>query len=90
MQNNALARIFGILFAIVSIYQLSFTFITSQQEDNAADFAAKKVLDNTEDYLEKRERTAINYLDSIGISFFSRQSFRQLRTISKRFWKESD
>ena len=66
MQNNALARIFGILFAIVSIYQLSFTFITSQQEENAADFAAKKVLDNTEDYLEKRELTAINYLDSIG------------------------
>ena len=66
MQNNSLARIFGILFAIVSIYQLSFTFITSQQEKNAADFAAKKVLDNTEDYLEKRERTAINYLDSIG------------------------
>ena len=66
MQNNALAKIFGILFAIVSIYQLSFTFITSQQEENAADFAAKKVLDNTEDYLEKRELTAINYLDSIG------------------------
>ena len=66
MQNNALVRIFGILFAIVSIYQLSFTFITSQQEQNAADFAARTVSDNTEDYLEKRERTAINYLDSIG------------------------
>ena len=66
MQNNALVRIFGILFAIVSIYQLSFTFITSQQEQNAADFAARTVSDNTKDYLEKRERTAINYLDSIG------------------------
>ena len=66
MQNNALVRIFGILFAIVSIYQLSFTFITSQQEQNAAEFAARTVLYNTEDYLEKRERTAIKYLDSIG------------------------
>ncbi|MGB1020919.1 MAG: protein translocase subunit SecDF, partial [Flavobacteriaceae bacterium] len=66
MQNNALVRIFGILFAIVSIYQLSFTFITSQQEQKAAAYAAQQILDSTPNYLEERELVALNYLDSIG------------------------
>ena len=66
MQNNALVRIFGILFAIVSIYQLSFTFITSQQEQKAAAYAAQQILDSTPNHLEERELVALNYLDSIG------------------------
>ena len=66
MQNNALVRIFGILFAIVSIYQLSFTFITNQQEEKAAQFAAQRVSDSSPNYLEERERIALNYLDSLG------------------------
>ncbi len=66
MQNNALVRIFGILFAIVSIYQLSFTFITSQQEQKAEAFAVQQVSDSTPNHLEERERVAFNYLDSLG------------------------
>ena len=66
MQNNSLIRVFGILFGLVSLYQLSFTFIASQQEEKAAQFAAQTITEDTENYLELRDRAAISYLDSIG------------------------
>ncbi len=66
MQNNSLIRVFGILFGLVSLYQLSFTFIASQQEQKATQFAAQSISDETEDYLSLRDRAVVNYLDSIG------------------------
>ncbi len=66
MQNNSLIRVFGILFGLVSMYQLSFTFITSQQEEKAANFAALSISEDTENYLALRDRAVVNYLDSIG------------------------
>ena len=66
MQNNSLIRVFGILFGLVSLYQLSFTFIASQQEDKAVQFATQSITEETEDYLTLRDRAVVNYLDSIG------------------------
>ena len=66
MQNNSLIRVFGILFGLVSLYQLSFTFIASQQEEKAANFADITISEDTDNYLELRDRQTINYLDSIG------------------------
>jgi len=66
MQNNSLIRIFGILFGLVSIYQLSFTFIAGQQEDKAAAYAQASISEETADYATLRDRAEINYLDSIG------------------------
>ena len=66
MQNNSLIRVFGILFGLVSLYQLSFTFIASQQEEKAANFAEITISEDTDNYLELRDRQTINYLDSIG------------------------
>ena len=75
MQNNSLIRTFAILFCFVSIYQLSFTFISSYQENKATEYANNLISeDDTADYLQLREDTKINYLDSIGqipISFFT-------------------
>jgi SecD/SecF fusion protein len=66
MQNNGLIKIFGILFGIVSIYQLSFTFISSSQEDKAKSFAINRVAEDQLDYVTLREQIETNYLDSIG------------------------
>lgn len=66
MQNNSLIRVFGILFGLVSLYQLSFTFIASQQEEKAANFAEITISEDTDNYLKLRDRQTINYLDSIG------------------------
>src|SRR6056300_1860319 len=66
MQNNSLIRVFGLLFALVSIYQLSFTFITSSVEKQADQYAAQLVSEDQPDYLELRDQKASAYLDSIG------------------------
>ena len=66
MQNNSLIRVFGILFALVSIYQLSFTFITSNVEKQAETYAMQTVSDDVLNYLEVRDQKANSYLDSIG------------------------
>ena len=66
MQNNSLIRIFGILFAIVSIYQLSFTFITIIIEENAETYSRELIPESTPNYLELRDQKTNSYLDSIG------------------------
>ena len=54
MQNRVLVKFFAILFALVSIYQLSFTFVASKIENDAKAFANGDPLKE------------VKYLDSIG------------------------
>src|SRR5690554_7154924 len=53
MQNKGLIRFFAILFAIVCVYQLSFTFVANKVKKDAAAFSGGD-----------REKE-MNYLDSI-------------------------
>lgn len=39
MQNRGLVKFFAILFALVSVYQLSFTFVSHGIEQDAKDYA---------------------------------------------------
>ena len=66
MQNNSLIRVFGILFALVSIYQLSFTFIASNVESEAESYAERTISEDQPNYLELRDQEVLSYLDSIG------------------------
>ncbi len=54
MQNKGLVKFFAILFALVSIYQLSFTFVANDVKD-----AAKA-------YAKGNPQKEVKYLDSIG------------------------
>ncbi len=54
MQNRGLVKFFAILFALVSIYQLTFTFVASKVEDDAKAFAGGD------------PQKEVKYLDSIG------------------------
>jgi SecD/SecF fusion protein len=54
MQNKGLVKFFAILFALVSIYSLTFTFVANKVKDDAKNFAGGNP--------EKE----IKYLDSIG------------------------
>ncbi|MCC9043340.1 protein translocase subunit SecDF [Myroides sp. M-43] len=68
MQNKGLVKFFAIIFALVSIYQLSFTFVTSHYEDKAKAFAGG---DSTKE---------LQYLDSIGNqTVFLGQTFNEVR-----------
>ncbi len=66
MQNKGLIKLFALLFGLVSIYQLSYTFITSKVEKEAQVFAASRISESDADYVSKRETLAASYLDSIG------------------------
>ena len=66
MQGNSLIKTFAILFGIVSIYQLSFTFISNTLENKARNAAIEKISEDEISFAEKRAREEIRFLDSIG------------------------
>ena len=80
MHNNGLIRTFAILFVFVSIYQLSFTFIATQKEAEAKEFAISKYSEDVPDFIELRDIASTDYLDSIGgISLFGFTSYNDAK-----------
>ncbi|MEM6684418.1 MAG: protein translocase subunit SecDF [Bacteroidota bacterium] len=71
MQNKGLVKLFALLFGLVSIYQLSFTFITNKIENDAKVYAVSQVpkpADGTADTKENSDARSViekTYLDSI-------------------------
>ena len=61
MQNKGLIKLFAILFGLVSLYQLSFTWFTNGVEDKAKMYAESKSEDGKE--IARLERV---YLDSVA------------------------
>ncbi|MCA0133825.1 protein translocase subunit SecDF [Winogradskyella alexanderae] len=68
MQNKGIIKLFALLFGLVSIYQLSFTFKANQIEDEAKAYAVSKFDESVEDYQDKRNQAEIDYLDSLKTS----------------------
>ncbi|WP_179339850.1 protein translocase subunit SecDF [Winogradskyella ludwigii] len=68
MQNKGIIKLFALLFGLVSIYQLSFTFKANQIEDTAKEAAIAKYADTEEDYQTKRNLEVARYLDSLKTS----------------------
>ncbi|GAA4274302.1 protein translocase subunit SecDF [Aquimarina gracilis] len=66
MQNKGLVRIFAILFGLVCVYQLSYTYFTYTKENEAEAYAQQKYPETVEDYSKLRETAERDYLDSIG------------------------
>jgi len=65
MQNKGLVKMFALLFGLVSIYQLSFTFKGNQIEEQAEKFAVNKVSESEINYDSKRNLERVLYLDSL-------------------------
>ncbi|GAB7257019.1 protein translocase subunit SecDF [Polaribacter sp. OB-PA-B3] len=63
MQNKGLIKVFAILFGIVSLYQLSFTFLANKVENDAKVYAEEKVTDND---ARLKATTEKKYLDSVA------------------------
>ncbi|KAB1067094.1 protein translocase subunit SecDF [Tamlana haliotis] len=66
MQNKGLVKLFALLFGLVSIYQLSFTFKANQIEKEAVELAAQKIPSSEENYHAKRSQEEADYLQSIA------------------------
>jgi SecD/SecF fusion protein len=63
MQNKGLIKLFAILFGLVSLYQLSFTWIAGGVENDAKEYALANAKENDGRALAKYER---KYLDSVA------------------------
>ncbi|MCL7753634.1 protein translocase subunit SecDF [Polaribacter sp. Z022] len=63
MQNKGLIKLFAILFGLVSLYQLSFTFFVNNVEDKAVKYAESKGADK-----DARQKVTLErkYLDSVA------------------------
>lgn len=66
MENKSLVKLLALLFGLVSVYQLSFTFITNSVENNAAEYAERKISTDVPNYADKRAQEEARYLDSIS------------------------
>jgi SecD/SecF fusion protein len=66
MHNNGLIKFFAFCFTLVSVYQISFTFITSGIEDSASEYSIKSISNQQENFVDLREEKYNNYLDSIA------------------------
>ena len=56
MQNKGLVKLFALLFGLVSVFQLSFTFKSNQIESNANEYAISKISDAEIDFDKKRNQ----------------------------------
>ncbi|MDB4297455.1 protein translocase subunit SecDF [Flavobacteriaceae bacterium] len=63
MQNKGLIRLFAILFGLVSLYSLSFTFFANKVEKEAKTYAIANAEENNGKEVAKLERA---YLDSVA------------------------
>ena len=63
MQNKGLIKVFAILFGLVSLYQLSFTFLATKVEDDAIAYAKNLHPEENVKEIAKSER---KYLDSVA------------------------
>ncbi|WP_372757756.1 protein translocase subunit SecDF [Mariniflexile sp.] len=66
MQNKGLVKLFAVLFGLVSIYQLSFTFKANQIEKAAEEAAISKIPTTDPDYRAKRSAEEANYLAAVA------------------------
>ena len=66
MQNKGLIKLFALLFGLVSIYQLSFTFKANQIESTAKEIAISRIADTEPEFDSKRGLEEVRYLDSLS------------------------
>ncbi len=66
MENKGLVKLFALLFGLVSIYQIAFTFVGNKVENEAKTYVASQIPDTEPEYETKRSAAQISYLDSIS------------------------
>lgn len=67
MQNKGAIRLLAILFAIVAIYHLSFSYFTSRTEKKAVEYSKSQAIQNQAERLSKLTGKGVDYLfDSLS------------------------
>ena len=80
MHKNSLVKFTAILFTVISLLQISYTYIVSKIESDAESYSFQAVPQEENDFLIKREQVQRAYLDSISdIRIFGITSYKDAK-----------
>ena len=64
MHKNGLVKFTAILFTVISILQISYTYVVSKIEKDALNYSVNLISDDEKDFSMKRDQAQRTYLDS--------------------------
>ena len=72
MQNKGLVKLFALLFGLVSVFQLSFTFKSNQIENDATEYSINKVSNQEVDFDKKRSSKQMLHFQNKNFKYRSK------------------
>ena len=66
MHKNGLVKFTAILFTVISILQISYTYVVSKIEKDALNYSVNLISDDEKDFSMKRDQAQRTYLDSVA------------------------
>ena len=80
MHKNGLVKFTAILFTIISLLQISYTYVVSKIEKDALNYSISSISDNEKDFSIKRDQMQRAYLDSVAdIRVFGITSYKDAK-----------
>ena len=80
MHKNGLVKFTAILFTVISILQISYTYVVSKIEKDALNYSIKSISENEKDFSIKRDVMQRTYLDSVAnIRVFGITSYKDAK-----------
>ena len=67
MHKNGLVKFTAILFTVISILQISYTYVVSKIEKDALNYSVNLISDDEKDFSMKRDQAQRTYLDSVAV-----------------------
>ena len=66
MHKNGLVKFIAIIFTLISILQISYTYVVSKVEKDSENYAISKIDPEDIDFTIKRDQAQRSYLDSVS------------------------
>jgi len=80
MHKNGLVKFTAILFTVISILQISYTYVVSKIEKDALNYSVNLITDDEKDFSIKRDLAQRTYLDSVAdIRVFGITSYKDAK-----------
>ncbi len=80
MHKNGLVKFTAILFTVISILQISYTYVVSKIEKDALNYSINSISEDEKDFSIKRDIMQRSYLDSVAnIRVFGITSYKDAK-----------
>ena len=80
MHKNGLVKFTAILFTVISILQISYTYVVNKIEKDALNYSVNLISDDEKDFSMKRDQAQRTYLDSVAdIRVFGITSYKDAK-----------